>query len=93
MNDDVVFKGGPCGSNPSIAKEEKMQQFNDSDNIFLGVGGIPSTGWEIVAMEGHTPTESLSISEFTTDSDIKDNGPFEYWISPYDKRVNDEVRI
>jgi hypothetical protein len=93
MTDDVVFKSGPCGSNPSIAKEEKLQEFNDSNNIFLGVGGIPSTGWEIAAMEGHTPTESLSISDFTSDSFITDKGPFEYWISPFDKRAGDEIRI
>jgi hypothetical protein len=45
MDIGEVLKAGPCANDVSLALEQKEYYFNSNSNLFLSVGGVPSTGW------------------------------------------------
>jgi len=45
MDNSEVLKAGPCADDVSLALNQKDYYFNSNSNLFLSVGGVPSTGW------------------------------------------------
>jgi hypothetical protein len=52
MDSGEVLKAGPCSGDLSLVTDSKTYEFNQNTNLFLSVGGIPSTGWQVVGIQG-----------------------------------------
>jgi|688.fasta_scaffold225839_1 hypothetical protein len=93
MSSGEKLIAGDCTKDPKLIAEKKDYLFNTSSNLFLSVGGIPSSGWQVVGIQGIKSFDSLVISSFTADRDLAKTGPFDLWISPLDKRNGDEGKV
>jgi len=80
---------GGCGLTP-IAKE-KVYDFNDGRNFFLGLGGAPKQGWLSLAPFTVQLNAYNKIKSFTSSFNM--DTAYEYYISPPGKRPPMPIEI
>ena len=90
MDDGEQLKAGLCATDTSFAEDKKEFAFNNNSNLFLSVGGIPSSGWQVISVNGIKSFDSYGIESFKADFDLGTAGPYDLWISPLDKRTGDQ---
>lgn len=66
MDDGLTLSAG----SPNAGADFKEYAFNSTSNLFLSVGGYPSTGWEIVAPYGTRPVIVMSLDSFTAEFNL-----------------------
>ena len=92
MDSGETLKTGPCAADQSLVTEQKTYEFNSNTNMFLSVGGIPSTGWQAVGAQGIKQFFTMTLQSFYAEFDLGAS-PHDFWITPPEKHVNDLMTL